>query len=105
MLKLLFDNGDQHVSGDSAPDLCFHGVLAVADETLDAQILFDPLEEQLDLPAALVKRGNREGTPPEESTSGRYLNLNMGKLISKRHQNKSLRNPRQCSILARNFVS
>jgi hypothetical protein len=44
-------------------------------------------------------------TPPEVSTSGRYLNRNMGKLISNRHQNKLLRNQRQCSILAREFVS
>jgi len=57
-LKLLFDNSDQHVSGDSAPDLRLHRVLAVADETLDAQVLLDPFEEQFHLPAALVQRGN-----------------------------------------------
>lgn len=57
-MKLLFDNSDQHVSGDGAPDLRLHCVLAVADETLDAQTLLDPLEEEFDLPAALVKRGN-----------------------------------------------
>jgi hypothetical protein len=44
-------------------------------------------------------------SPPEVSTSGRYLNRNMGKLISNRHQNKLLCNPRHCSILAREFVS
>ena len=59
-MKFLFDNGDQHVSGDGAPDLRLHRVLAVADETLDAQVLFDPLEKQFDLPAALVQRGNRQ---------------------------------------------
>ncbi len=59
-MKLLFDNGDQHISRDSTPDLRLHRVLAVVDETLDAQMLLDPLEEQLDLPAALVQRGNRQ---------------------------------------------
>lgn len=59
-MELLFDNGDQHVSGDSAPDLRLHCVLAVADETLDAKMLIDPFEEQLDLPAALVQGCNRE---------------------------------------------
>ena len=59
-MKLLFDNGDQHVSGDGAPDLRLHRILAVADESLDAQVLLDPLEKQLDLPAALVQRGNRQ---------------------------------------------
>jgi len=46
------------VSGDSAPDLRLHCVLAVADETFDAQMLLVPLEEQLDLPSTLVQRGN-----------------------------------------------
>lgn len=58
-MKLLFNNGGQHVSRDGAPDLRLYCVLAVADETLDAQMLLDPLEEQLDLPAALVK--SRDG--------------------------------------------
>jgi hypothetical protein len=40
--------------------LRLHCVLAVANKTLDAQMLLDPLEEQLDLPAALVKRGNTQ---------------------------------------------
>lgn len=57
-MKLLFNNSDQHVSGNGAPDLRFHRVLAVPNETLDAQMLLDPFEEQLDLPAALVKHGN-----------------------------------------------
>jgi hypothetical protein len=37
--------------------------------------------------------------------SGNYLNWNMGIIISNRHQNKLLCNPRQYSFLARNFVS
>ena len=59
-MELLFDNSDQHVSGDGAPDLRLHSVLAVADETLDAQMLLDPLEEQFHLPATLVQRSNRQ---------------------------------------------
>ena len=60
-MKLLFDNGDQHVSSDGVPDLRFDRVLAVADETFDTQqMLLDPLEEPLDLPAAFVQRGNRQ---------------------------------------------
>ena len=55
-MKLLFNDGDQHVSGDGTPDLCFHRVLAVTDEAFDAQMLLDPLEEQFDLPAVLVHR-------------------------------------------------
>ena len=33
-MKLLFNDGNQHIRGDSAPDLRLHGVLAVADEVV-----------------------------------------------------------------------
>ena len=59
-MKLFFDNSDQYISGDSAPDLCFDSVSAIANETLDAQMLLDPLEEQFDLPSAFVQRRNRQ---------------------------------------------
>ena len=59
-LKLLLDDGDQHVDGDGDPNLRLHRVLGGAVEALDAQVLFDPLEEQLDLPAASVKRADGE---------------------------------------------
>jgi hypothetical protein len=55
-LKLFFDNGDQHVSGDGTPDLRLHCVLRRSQELLDSQMLFDPLKEQLDLPATLIER-------------------------------------------------
>ena len=57
-MKLLLDDGDQHVGGHGAPDLRLHRVLAGAQKALDAQMLLDPFEEQLDLPAALVQRGD-----------------------------------------------
>ncbi len=59
-MKLIFDNGDQHVSSDGAPDLRFGRVLAVVDEAFDMQMLLDPLEEQLDLPATFVPCGDRQ---------------------------------------------
>lgn len=42
---------------------------------------------------------------PKVSTSGSYSNRKMGKLISNRHQNKSLYNPRRCFISAHESVS
>ena len=53
-------NGNDEVGGYGNPDLRLHGVLAGAQERLDAQMLFDPFEEQLDLPAALVERADRQ---------------------------------------------
>lgn len=51
-----FDNGNQHVGRDSAPDLRLDRVIAVAQELLDSQVLLYPLEDQIDLPAIFVKR-------------------------------------------------
>ena len=59
-MKLLLDDDDQHVGGHGAPDLRLHRVLAGTQEAFDAQVLLDPLEEQLDLPAALVQGCNRQ---------------------------------------------
>ena len=60
-MKLFLNNGDEHVGGHGAPDLRLDRVLAVAQKLLDAQVLLDPFEEQLDLPAAFVQSGNGQG--------------------------------------------
>src|SRR5205823_2427053 len=57
-LKFLLDDRHQHVGADGDPDLRPHGVLRDAIEALDAQMLLDPLEEQLDLPSAPVQGAN-----------------------------------------------
>ena len=59
--ELLLDDRNQHIDGDSNPDLSFHGVLGSAVERLDSKILFDPFEEQLDLPATFEEQSNRQG--------------------------------------------
>jgi len=41
--------------------LCHHGILASAKKGFDFQVLLDPLEEQLHLPACLVDIGNGLG--------------------------------------------
>ena len=57
-MKLLLDDGDEHVGGHGAPDLRLDRVLARAEKLLDAQMLLDLFEEQLHLPAALVEGGD-----------------------------------------------
>ncbi len=58
--ELLLDDRHQHVDADGDPDLRSHSVLRSAVETLDSQMLLDPFEEQLHLPAALVERADRQ---------------------------------------------
>ena len=60
-LEPFLQNSDQHVSADRDPDLRLHGVLAGAEKRLDAQVLLDPLEEQLDLPALPIQLRDESG--------------------------------------------
>src|SRR5579885_39476 len=55
-----FDDCNQHVDRDGDPDLGFDRVLRGSKEGLDAQVLLDPLEEQLDLPAHSVQLRNAQ---------------------------------------------
>jgi hypothetical protein len=54
-MQPLFDDRNQHVDRHSDPDLCLYAVLGRAEETLDSQVLFDPLEEEFDLPPRMVQ--------------------------------------------------
>jgi len=51
-----FPHGHQNIND---PNLRFHGVVARAGEGFDPQVLLDPAEEQLDLPAPGLQRGAR----------------------------------------------
>jgi len=59
--QFLSGDGNQQVGANSDPDLRFHGIGRGAIEGLDLQVLFDPLEKQLDLPALPVDLGNGGG--------------------------------------------
>ena len=61
----LLQNGDQEVSAERSPNLDTHGVLACADKGSDAQVSFDPFEEQFDLPACSVHLGHLKRGQPE----------------------------------------
>ncbi len=58
-------DSDQHqqIGTDGHPDLRLHSIDRVAKEMLDGQVLLEPLEEQLDLPAVFVDCGNRQCWP------------------------------------------
>ena len=55
---LFFDNRHHQVDADRDPDLRAHRVGMGAVKRLDPQVLLDPFEEKLDLPAVLVNRGH-----------------------------------------------
>lgn len=59
--QLLANDGNQNVNTDGDPDLGLHGVDRGSIETANPQVLLDPLEEQFDLPSALVELGDGEG--------------------------------------------
>ena len=50
----LIETGHHQVNADCDPDLSSCGVLGCPEKCFDAQVLFDPFEEQFDLPAAFV---------------------------------------------------
>lgn len=54
-IKAFFHNGNRD------PYLHLDGVFCVAIERFDTKVLFDPLEEQLDLPSLFVESANRDG--------------------------------------------
>jgi hypothetical protein len=55
-IEPLLDDSDEHVDRDGDPNLALYGVFGSTEKALDAKMLLDPLEEQFDLPAVLVKR-------------------------------------------------
>ncbi len=59
-MQFLFHYGHEHINRDRDPDLSPQGVLGSAVEILDAQVLLDPFEEQLDLPTAAIKLGDSQ---------------------------------------------
>jgi hypothetical protein len=58
-VHLFFDNGHQHVNSDCNPDLGLDSILGGPIKRFDTKVLFDPFEEDLDLPATLKQLGYR----------------------------------------------
>jgi len=59
-LELLVKDGHHQVNGHCNPDLALHRIGAGAEVVFDAQVAFDPFEEEFDLLTALVELGNGE---------------------------------------------
>jgi len=59
-IQFLFEYRDQYVNAHGNPDLRFDRVGRCTEKAFDPEILFDPLEEEFDLPAAFVEQGNSQ---------------------------------------------
>ena len=63
--KTLFYDGYEHINRNRYPYLGLHCVLRGSVETLDSQVLLDPFEEQLDMPAIPIQFANGNGRKRE----------------------------------------
>ena len=59
-LKPLCYNKNQYISGDGASYLRLHGILAVADEKLYVQMVFDLVEEEFTASVLQLKRSESQ---------------------------------------------
>ena len=59
-LELLVEDGHHEVDGDRDPDLGLHRIGAGTEVVFDAEVTFDPFEEEFDLPSRLVELGYGE---------------------------------------------
>src|SRR6266705_3046226 len=59
-MESLLDDGDQNIGRDGDPDLRLNAILGSSEEGFDPQMLLDPFEKELDLPAAAVQFGDRK---------------------------------------------
>ena len=57
-MQTFFQNGDEQINGDGAPDLGAHRVGAGSIKGFDPQMLLDPFKEQFDLPASAIELGD-----------------------------------------------
>ena len=57
-LEVVFKDSDEAICDDGNMYLYTYGILRSSPKGLDAEVLLDPFEEQLNLPAILVQQGN-----------------------------------------------
>ena len=59
--EFLLDDCDKYIDRNGDPDLSLHGVWRSPIECFDSKMLFDPFEENLDLPTVLEEHCNGQG--------------------------------------------
>src|SRR6476659_126328 len=82
---------DKHQSNHGGEYLQAHGVLVEGDELTDAEVLLDPAEQELDLPARLVGGGKLSGAA--------------GLMVMRRRKIGSLESPLLASVTSRSALT
>jgi len=59
-VELLSGDGNQDINADGNPNLGLDGILGVAVEAFDVEVLFDPFEEEFDTPTGTIELGDGE---------------------------------------------
>ena len=95
---MLDGNQHQQIRTHGDPDLRLDGVDRIAEEVLDRQILLQPPEEQIDLPAVLVDRGNRQRRRLEQIGQKHQMLAGIRIAISNRRNRKSTGKARQARL-------
>lgn len=74
-MKTFTSDGDNNINSDGNSYLSFYRIFGSAVEGVYSQMLLEPFEEQFDLPATLVKVGNRQWWKKKRINSKRVLLL------------------------------
>ena len=68
--QAFFDNSYEHINGHGDPDLGLDAAVRSAEKVFDAQMLFDPFEEEFDLncPIGYQRPRKRKGRDEDEQS-------------------------------------
>ena len=83
------ENYHDQIGANGSPYLCFYSIDTLPIECFDSQVLFDPFEEQFDLPATLVIVGDLAGITM--GYVGQQNNVLIILLVNQTHTSQRLR--------------
>ena len=89
-LKVVFDDSDEAIGDDGNVYLYSDSILGLTPEGFDAQVLFNPLEKEFDLPPVLVKECDVLGCKVEVVRIVRERSLKVGRIVNNTSDGKGI---------------
>ena len=89
-LKVVFDDSNEAIGDDGNVYLYADSILGLPPEGFDAQVLFNPLEKEFDLPPVLVKECNVLGRKIEVVRIVRERSLKVGRIVNDTSDGKGI---------------